>query len=291
MSASDQVSEHFGADGMRRFSTAALYGATVPADTARALEETGVPVAVGPYFRASAVSEAVRLGVYASHHRLDAPPPELEGWVRLADDRGAQLCVRPDGAVQAVFLSEAVPDMFVNTGVEVLNRSLTALDLALPRIAAADGMEGSAAVFRELNAELRELDPAAFAERESWWPRVLDDVRHTLNFPFSAAFEFTSAGGQKEIVTDRTGPGRLHPEERIWQRLSSSGVTPGRVTRVYCELEPCLMPGHYCAVWMQELFPHAEFTHSFDYGQSAESREEGFRQLIVHAAEQARGRR
>ncbi|GAA2452222.1 SUKH-4 family immunity protein [Streptomyces macrosporus] len=289
MSASDPVSEHFGADGMRRFSSAALYGAAVPDEAARTLEETGVPVAVGPYFRASAVSEAVRLGVYASHHRLDAPPPELEGWVRLGDDRGAELCVRPDGAVQAVFLSEVVPDMFVNASVESLNRSLTALDHALSRIAAADGVQGAAAVFRALNGELRAVDPAAFAERESWWPRVLDDVRHTLNFPFSAAFEFIADSGQKEIVTDRTGPGRLHPEERIWQRLSSSGVTPERVTRVYCELEPCVMPGHYCAVRMRELFPHAEFTHSFDYGQTAESREEGFKQLLLHAAGQARG--
>ncbi|WP_031506297.1 SUKH-4 family immunity protein [Streptomyces megasporus] len=291
MSASDPVSEHFGADGMRRFSSAALYGSAVPDDATRTLEETGVPVAVGPYFRASGIGEAVRLGVYASHHRLDAPPPELGGWVRLGDDRGAELCVRPDGAVQAVFLSEVVPDMFVNASVDALNRSLTALDRALPRIAAADGMEGAVAVFRELNGELREVDPMAFTERESWWPRVLDDVRHTLNFPFSSAFEFIADSGQKEIVTDRTGPGRLHPEERIWRRLSSSGITPERVTRVYCELEPCLMPGHYCAVWMRELFPHAEFTHSFDYGETAHSREEGFKQLILHAAEQARGQR
>ncbi|HEX5567541.1 MAG TPA: nucleic acid/nucleotide deaminase domain-containing protein, partial [Streptomyces sp.] len=103
--------------------------------------------------------------------------------------------------------------------------------------------------------------------------------------------EFTADNGQKEIVTDRTGPGRLHPEERLWQRLSSSGVPPERVGRVYCELQPCLMPGHYCAIWMQELFPDAEFTHSFDYGQTADSREEGLKRLILHAAEQARGRR
>jgi hypothetical protein len=37
----------------------------------------------------------------------------------------------------------------------------------------------SAAAFRELNAELRQIDPAAFEYRDSWWPRVLDDVRHT----------------------------------------------------------------------------------------------------------------
>jgi hypothetical protein len=287
----DPVSDHFGADGLRRFSPSVLQGAQLPDDALRVLVDRGVPVVAGPYFRASALSDAAPLGAFASHHERPAPPRELESWLRLGDDKGAELCARPDGAVQAVVLSGVVPDMYVNGSVDLLNRSLVALDLALPRIAAADGMERAVTVFRALYEELQELDPSAFADRESWWPRVLDDVRHTLNFPFSAAFEFRTDNGQTEIVTDRTGPGRLHPEERVWQRLSSSGVPPEAVTRVYCELEPCLMPGHYCAVWLQDLFPHAEFTHSFDLGETAASREEGFKQLIVYAAEQARGRR
>ncbi|RYJ31480.1 hypothetical protein CU044_0490 [Streptomyces sp. L-9-10] len=48
------------------------------------------------------------------------------------------------------------------------------------------------------------------------------------------------------------------------------------------------MPGHYCAVWLHATFPTAEFTHSFDYGDTAESREEGLKALITYAAEQAR---
>ncbi|MBJ6641468.1 hypothetical protein H4K36_33250 [Streptomyces sp. DHE7-1] len=64
-------------------------------------------------------------------------------------------------------------------------------------------------------------------------------------------------------------------------------MEPEQVRRVYCELEPCMMPGHYCAAWLQAVLPHAEFTHSFDYGDTAESREEGLKELITHAARQA----
>ncbi|NEE34220.1 hypothetical protein G3M53_53380, partial [Streptomyces sp. SID7982] len=107
----------------------------------------------------------------------------------------------------------------------------------------------AATAFRELNSEVRQLDDQAFAQRESWWPRVLDDVRHTLNFPFSAAFEYIDAAGSKQVATEATGPGRAHPEELVWARLEGEGIAPHQVRRVYCELEPCMLPGHYCAVW------------------------------------------
>lgn len=284
----DPIAGHFGADGVRRFPAVSLHGAPVPDDVVRTLRDRGVPVAVAPYFRAAATSEAAQLGAYASQQGHQAPPGALSRWLRLGTDGGAELCVRPDGAVQAVFLSEVIPDMYVSASVDLFNEALVLLDRGLPRLAAADGLEDALPVLHSLMTGLKDLDPLAFAERESWWPRVLDDVRHTLNFPFSASFEFKLPDGRKEIVTDSTGPGRLHPEERIWQRLSSSGVQPEDVTRVYCELEPCLMPGHYCAHWMQQLFPSAQFTHSFGYGVTAESREEGLKEAIVYAAQQAR---
>lgn len=291
MSADDQVTAHFGLGGMRRFSSSGLYGAPLPEEAEGVLQGVGVPTAVAPYFRASESGAPVSLRAHAARHRRDTPPSELARWVRIGGDAGAEICVRPDGGLQAVFLSPGAEDMFVSTNVDLFNQSLVLLDRALPRIAASGGVAQAVDVFRDLSGSLKELDPTAFAERESWWPRLLDDVRHTLNFPFSAAFEFRLEGGRTEIVTDRTGPGRLHPEERVWQRLESSGVGPEQVTRVYCELEPCMMPGHYCALWLQRLFPHAEFTHSFGYGDTAAAREEGFKDMIVHAAEQARGGR
>ncbi|MFK4196464.1 nucleic acid/nucleotide deaminase domain-containing protein, partial [Streptomyces sp. NPDC033754] len=218
------------------------------------------------------------------------PHEAMEGWPSIGTDGQAHLCVRPDGAVQAVFLQDVAEDMFVNTDVSALGASLLLLDRALPQIAVASGLEQAAAALRALNTELRRTDEAAFTERESWWPRVLDDVRHTLNFPFSAAFEYLDTAGARQVMTDATGPGQPHPEEIIWRRLSQQGVKPEQVRRVYCELEPCLMPGHYCAVWLQETFPHAQFTHSYDYGDTAQSREEGIKQLIIHAAEQAKRR-
>ncbi|MEU2119455.1 SUKH-4 family immunity protein [Streptomyces sp. NPDC016459] len=279
----DELIQHFGRKGLRRFERASLLGARLP-DTAQAfLEETGVPRGVGSYFRPPGDRDPLALGVVAVRSSLPRPHEAMEDWPRIGGDGLAHLCVRPDGAVQAVFLQDVTEDMFVSTDVSKLSAALLALDRALPLMAVASGLTEAAAVLRDLNAELRRIDPVAFEERESWWPRVLDDVRHTLNFPFSAAFEYVDAVGSKQVVTDVTGPGRAHPEEIIWRDLSAQGVRPEQVLRVHCELEPCLMPGHYCAVWMQETFPRARFTHSFGYGSSAESREEGIKELIVHA--------
>jgi hypothetical protein len=285
-----ELVQHFGQEGLRRFGPGSLLGARLPAAAQVLLEESGVPWSVSPYFQAPAADEPVALGVAAARGAGPRPHVEMETWPRIGSDGLAHLSVRPDGAVQAVVLEDVADDMFVNTDVSTLNASLLALDRAQPLLGAASGLAEAAAVYGGLNAELRRIDAAAFKEREAWWPRVLDDIRHTLNFPFSAAFEYVDSSGSKQVVTEASGPGLPHPEEIIWRRLSGDGVDPNQVRRVYCELEPCLMPGHYCAVWMQRTFPGAEFTHSFDYGDTAESREEGMKHLITHAAEQSRGR-
>ncbi|WNO71535.1 hypothetical protein [Streptomyces sp. AM8-1-1] len=45
----DPVTDHFGAEGLRRFPAASLAGVLLPDDSVRAvLSETGVPMAVGP---------------------------------------------------------------------------------------------------------------------------------------------------------------------------------------------------------------------------------------------------
>ncbi len=288
--APDPALVHFGRDGLRPFGTAGSYGVRMPETARTLLTEVGVPVHVPPYFRAAADGDALPLGVFAGQRGRERPPAELENWARLGDDGLAQLCVRPDGAVQAVFLGAEEDDMFVNTNPAALNAGLAVLDRVLPVIAASSDLPEAAAAFRELNEELRRNDAAAFEERESWWPRVLDDVRHTLNFPFSAAFEYLDDAGRKQITTGATGPGRAHPEETVWRRLQREGVAAERVRRVYTELAPCMMPGHYCAAWMHRAFPSAEFTHGFDYGSEAASREAGIKELITYAAERAERR-
>ncbi|KOG45643.1 hypothetical protein ADK75_30720 [Streptomyces virginiae] len=98
--------------------------------------------------------------------------------------------------------------MFVNTNVCAFGASLMMmLDRALPLLASAPSLQQAVEVFRSLNTQLRQVDTTAFAERELWWPRVLDDIRHTLNFPFSAPFEYTDAAGAKQVETATTGPG------------------------------------------------------------------------------------
>ncbi|MGQ4361719.1 nucleic acid/nucleotide deaminase domain-containing protein [Streptomyces sp. SAS_272] len=285
----DASFDHFGADGMRQFQIPGAFGIRLPQAAREHLEGVGVPLNAAPYFRAAAPADGATLGLFASHHDLPRPPAQMANWLRIGTDGLAHLCVRPDGAVQAVFLGDyGEDDMLVSSSLVQLTSALTILDRRLPVIAASTGLSVAAAAFRELNAELRHNDELAFQERESWWPRILDDVRHTLNFPFSSAFEYVDDVGNKQIATDATGPGRAHPEELLWERLKAQGIAPGQVRRVYCELEPCMMPGHYCAVWLHHVFPQAEFTHSFDYGSDAASREEGLKELITQAARQSR---
>lgn len=283
---SDPAVAQFGRQGLRRISVPASY-ATVPASARTHLAQVGVPLHVGPYFIAADDTDGPTLGMYTGHRGV-ALDGDWARWVRVGTDRLADLCVRADGSLQALFLGRAEAALFVNSDIAAFTHCAAALDRALPVIAASDGLRSAAEAFAALVREIRQLDPEAVADRENWWSRVLDDVRHTLNFPFSSAFEYVGADGAKQIVTAQAGPGRLHPEEQLWQRLSSAGVEAAQVRRVYCELEPCMMPGHYCAVWLQAVFPHAEFTHSFDYGGTAESREEGIKELITHAARQAR---
>ncbi|PRH79291.1 hypothetical protein C6N75_10195 [Streptomyces solincola] len=284
----DPTVDHFGPGGMRRFEVTSPLGITLPSPSRLYLEEVGVPLHVGPYFTSAKQSDSLPLGVFAEHSGMPRPASGAETWLRIGTDGLAQVCVRPDGAVQVVLPGFEEPDMFASSDVRLFGSALAVLDRRMSVIAASTSLPVAAAGFRELNAELRQMDPEAFVERESWWPRVLDDVRHTLNFPFSAAFEYLDASGRKQVATEATGPGRAHPEELLWQRLAAEGVRPQQVRKVYCELEPCMMPGHYCAVWLQSTFPQAEFTHSFDYGSDAQSREDGLKGLITSAAQQAR---
>ncbi|MEU6885260.1 SUKH-4 family immunity protein [Streptomyces viridosporus] len=146
--------------------------------------------------------------------------------VRLGDDGPAHLCARPDGAVQAVLPGTDEHDTFTNRSLAALNAGLAALDHMLPVIAASSDPSEAAAAFREPDEELHRNDAVAFAERENWWPRVLDDVRHTLHFPFSAAFEYLDDAGREQIATRATCPGQ--PPRRPHGGPPQRGRPPGR---------------------------------------------------------------
>lgn len=265
---------HFGERGLHSLTVA----------PAGPLRSPGLPLQVGPYFMSAEPSDPLSLGEYAAERGLDAGP--VASQLRLGTDRGAQFYFAPDRSVRAVVLGSELPELVVNTSVESFAAGLLLLDRHLPALGEAQDQDSAFAAYRELRQGLLQLDPAAFEDQESWWPRVLDDLRRPLNIDSSAAFEYVDEDGNRQIVTEISGPGLPHPEELVWHRLRADGIEPEQVVRVYCELEPCLMPGHYCSLWLAETFPDAEFTHSFDYGETAESREAGIKALMISVAEQ-----
>ncbi len=264
---------HFGPRGLR----------ALPIAPAGPLRHPGLPVQVGPYFRAAEEGDPLSLGEYAASAGADAGPVAAQ--LRIGTDGGAELYFAPDRSVRALLLGAEPLDLPVSGSVAAFAAGLLLLDRLLPAVAEVDRPERALAAYRELREGLLAADPTAFDDREGWWPRVLDDLRRPLNIDSSAAFEVVDEQGAKRIVTEVGGPGLLHPEEALWHRLRAEGVEAEQVVRVYCELEPCMMPGHYCARWLAREFPQAEFTHSFDYGDTAESRESGIKALMISVAE------
>ncbi|MBV9025655.1 MAG: SUKH-4 family immunity protein [Streptomycetaceae bacterium] len=268
----------FGSSGIRRF----MVGNIGP-DAGRIplLVECGIPRQVGPYFLSSE-SDSLRLGAYHGTADTDDTGGKAS-WLCLGRDQGAQLCLDPSGKVRAEFDASGDPGALVNGSLDAFLESLIALDEALALIGATRNVPERATHIRTLLRRLAVIEQGAVQSPDSWWSRVVEDIRHTSSHASFAAFEFTDAEGKKQIVSEPGGM-CLHPEERIWNGLREAGVTPAQVKKVHTELEPCFMPGHYCTVWMAREFPHAEFTHSFGYGQTAQSREASFLALLRQAA-------
>ncbi|MFI0366512.1 nucleic acid/nucleotide deaminase domain-containing protein [Actinomadura sp. 1N219] len=272
-----RLTEHFGPEALLHIDTA---NASLPTASGAALAN-GLPAQVGPYFSATQ-DEPLLLSDYAASIDADHTPPESASWFRLGTDQGAEICVTPTGTVKAVFVVTNVAPLHVNTDVPSFLESLLTLDKSLPLLRS-PGQQDPVAVFRDLRSRLLQIDAPALDDDESWWSRVLELIRHALSFPASVAFEVEENDGRKHIETQETQVGVEHPEHLLWHRLSSDGVRPEQITRVYTELEPCFMPGNYCAMWLNQ-FPNAEFTYSYDYGATAEEREAGMLELINHAA-------
>ncbi|MFJ5532587.1 nucleic acid/nucleotide deaminase domain-containing protein [Streptomyces sp. NPDC093261] len=240
-----------------------------------------VPRKVGPYFT-TLDRDPVTLGAYAAAAGRRVAREECVSWARLGSDGGFELCADPRGAVWAVLLDYDEERRFVSSSPEAFASSLVELADALRLIVTTDQPAVASSAFETLRERLHACDPSAFGDREDWWPRVLDDIRDTASAENYAAFEYVDAEHGKRIVT-QAGAIAAHPEERLWDRLHAAGVRPEQVLRIHTDLQPCFMPGHYCSMWLAEVFPHAEMTHTFPYGESADSRAEGIRLMRENA--------
>ncbi|MFC8716537.1 nucleic acid/nucleotide deaminase domain-containing protein [Kitasatospora sp. NPDC057198] len=278
-----RLHDRFGPAGLYRPAPAELAAAAVPAAVAALLSTAGLPLQVGPYF-AAAPGQPLRLADWARTVGLSADGRPEGGWTRLGNDRGAELCADEAGRVWAVHVVFQGPTSLVDTGLAAFLDNLCTLDAHLRAVGAAEHPDEVFRLFAAAEDRVRAVDPHSFGNPEQWWPRVLEDVRHTRGVPGYAAFKVRGRGGEPQIVT-ADGSLALHAEEALWHRLSAAGLDPDDVVEVYTELQTCLMPGHYCAVWLGRAFPNAEFTHSHDYGATAAERDAGIRELAAALTE------
>ena len=280
----DALVARFGEAGLRRFGTDAE-AADPDAPEAAALARIAglaLPLQVGPYFRTDGSEPASVRGYAVQTDRSLSDEVQLS-WSRLGSDGGYEITATPEGGVQALLLDYDEPLRFVNSSPEELASALLGLDGLLGLLGRTDSPEAAEAAVLAFERQLQEADPRAFADRESWWPLVLDDIRDTSTVVDYAAFEVVDADGEKKIFTGSGGIA-LHPEEKLWAALEGAGVRPEQVTGVHTDLEACYLPGHYCSMWLAATFPDATVTHSFDYGETAASRSSGIAALRAATA-------
>ncbi len=263
----------------RRWSPAQLDRLGLPAPLRDRLARLVLPAAAGPYFQVADVP--VTLGRYALEARLPEPNADLAGLRRLGSDRGSEICVDHSGTVRSVFCEFAGPGRLVNSTVEAWQTGLTELDRLCGQLAPDPIGSRAVALVTAFQARLAGLDPMAMSDPDHWWPLVTEDLRLTASVDAGGVIEFRTGTGALQTVTGYTLPGGGHVERRLWDSLRSQGVAPEQVTRIHTDLEPCMLPGGYCAAWLAVTFPDAESTYSFTYGPGANDRTEGIRALIA----------
>jgi hypothetical protein len=94
-----------------------------------------------------------------------------------------------------------------------------------------------------------------------------------------AVFEYVGEDGQLQQMAAASERGVGHAERILAQQLKDANVDPSQVTRIYSELQPCNAPGGYCANFINNTFPNANVTWSFEYGETAASRAAGVQAL------------
>lgn len=273
-SLAELLTKQFGPDGLRRFDPAELAGTTVPEAAVALLTQTGLPRAVGQYFQTSD-----DIPVQVKVEDSDRP------WAELGNDQLASIAVDPDGTVVAV-LPEG-PVRPVGASVQQFANSLMLLDRYLPHLAEAAQTDDAGRLFRELRIDLVRFDPSVVEWEGGWWQLVLDDIRHTISFPFGASVKYTDAAGTAHVRSAQARLGLPHPELQLVAELADLGVPGDAVTDLYTELQACEMPGHYCRLRVRSMLPAAKYSYGFPYGLDATERQNSLNAAAQAAADAA----
>ncbi|MFI9648770.1 nucleic acid/nucleotide deaminase domain-containing protein [Streptomyces sp. NPDC052040] len=276
-SSGERLAVRFGETGVRRFEGRHTVPTMPEAAVLARIGALTLPLRVNPYFH-TLREEPASLREYAESIGKDLDAPGHLSWARLGSDRAFELCVTPEGTVRGILIGYDEPERFVNSTPEAFADGLLELDALLEAIAATDDPEEAATTFHATERALRAADPQAFADPENWWPLVLEDIRTTSSVEVYATFEFVAPDGDRHRVTE-SGSICVHPEERTWSAMYAAGIEPEQITRIHTELQACFMPGHYCALWLQLMFPDASLTHNVAYGDTAAERASGIRRL------------
>ncbi|WP_157368541.1 nucleic acid/nucleotide deaminase domain-containing protein [Zavarzinella formosa] len=96
-----------------------------------------------------------------------------------------------------------------------------------------------------------------------------------------AVFEYKATDGTLKTIVKSSEFTAGHAERLIATELGEKGINADQVTRIYSELQPCVIPTEAagCSRFLQKTFPQAEVSWSFDYGATRLSRQSGVEAL------------
>ncbi|MBT2446960.1 SUKH-4 family immunity protein [Streptomyces sp. ISL-43] len=100
-----------------------------------------------------------------------------------------------------------------------------------------------------------------------------------------AVLRYRTPDGSVRQIVRHSAPGTPHPEWQILYELRALNVPPHRVLELHTELEPCDLPGGYCARMIEKAWPQALIKREFPYGNDHAGRQAGMRQLLTRYIE------
>ncbi|WP_406436685.1 SUKH-4 family immunity protein [Streptomyces sp. NBC_00631] len=107
----------------------------------------------------------------------------------------------------------------------------------------------------------------------------------TVGPGYQAVLRYRAQDGSEQQLIRRSAPGTPHPEWQIFHELRAMNVPPDQVLELHTELEPCELPGAYCARMIREQWPQARLASIAPYGTDHASRQQGMHQLLAHQGE------